>query len=78
MAKETGFTLSYHTLSQHTYHNHNHPSHNTPCQFGDLAASYMAKETGFAFTSAANKFTALASHDNLVNASAALRTLSGE
>ena len=46
-------------------------------QFGDLAASYIAKETGFPFTSALNKFTALASHDALVNASAALRTLAG-
>jgi len=48
-----------------------HPS------FGDRAAAYMAQETGLAFTSAANKFTALASHDALVNASAALRTLAG-
>jgi fumarate hydratase class II len=44
-------------------------------QFGDLAASYFAKETGFPFTSAKNKFAALAAHDALVATSAALRTL---
>ncbi len=46
-------------------------------KFGDLAAKYMAEETGYAFVSAENKFAALASHDALVNASAALRTLAG-
>ncbi len=46
-------------------------------RFGDLAAEYMAKETGYAFRSADNKFAALSAHDALVNASAALRTLAG-
>jgi fumarate hydratase class II len=46
-------------------------------KFGDLAASYFAKETGFAFRSAENKFAALSAHDALVSTSAALRTLAG-
>ena len=46
-------------------------------KFGDLAAKYMAEETGYPFVSAENKFAALSSHDALVDASAALRTLSG-
>ena len=46
-------------------------------EFGDLAAKYMAEETGYAFYSAENKFKALASHDAMVNASAAERTLAG-
>ena len=46
-------------------------------EFGDLAAKYMGEETGYAFHSADNKFKALASHDALVNASAAERTLAG-
>jgi fumarate hydratase class II len=46
-------------------------------KFGDLAASYFAKETGFPFVSAANKFAALSGHDALVTTSAALRTLAG-
>ena len=46
-------------------------------EFGDLAARYMAEETGYGFYSSANKFKALASHDALVNASAAERTLAG-
>ena len=46
-------------------------------KFGELAAKYMAEETGYAFVSAENKFAALASHDALVDASAALRTLAG-
>lgn len=46
-------------------------------KFGDLAASYFAKETGFPFVSAKNKFAALAAHDALVTTSAALRTLAG-
>lgn len=46
-------------------------------RFGDLAASYFAKETGFPFVSAKNKFAALAAHDALVTTSAALRTLAG-
>lgn len=46
-------------------------------KFGDLAASYFSKETGFPFVSAANKFAALSGHDALVTTSAALRTLAG-
>lgn len=46
-------------------------------QFGDLAASKFAKETGYPFVSAANKFAALSAHDALVTVSASLRTLAG-
>jgi fumarate hydratase class II len=46
-------------------------------KFGDLAAAKFAKETGFPFVSAKNKFAALAAHDALVQTSAALRTLAG-
>lgn len=46
-------------------------------KLGELAASYFAKETGFPFVSAPNKFAALAAHDALVTTSAALRTLAG-
>jgi fumarate hydratase class II len=46
-------------------------------QFGDLAAKYMAEETGLPFVSASNKFAALSAHDGLVSVSAALRTLAG-
>jgi fumarate hydratase, class II len=46
-------------------------------QFGDLAASYYAQETGFPFISAPNKFAALSAHDAMVSTSAALRTLAG-
>ena len=46
-------------------------------EFGDLAASYFAKETGFPFVSARNKFAALSAHDALVTVSASLRTLAG-
>jgi len=46
-------------------------------RFGDLCAAYIAKETGFPFVSAKNKFAALAAHDALVTTSAALRTLAG-
>jgi fumarate hydratase class II len=45
--------------------------------FGDAAACWIAKETGRPFVSADNKFAALSAHDDLVNASAALRTLAG-
>lgn len=46
-------------------------------EFGDRAAAYFAKETGFPFISAPNKFAALSAHDALVSTSASLRTLSG-
>src|SRR5262245_7638906 len=48
---------------------------NAPARFGDVAARYMAEETGKAFVSAPNKFAALSAHDAMVNVSAALRTL---
>ena len=44
-------------------------------RFGEVAARKIAEETGKPFTSARNKFAALAAHDEIVNASAALRTL---
>jgi len=44
-------------------------------RFGDVAAAYIAKETGHPFVSAANKFAALAAHDALVDMSAAERGL---
>jgi len=46
-------------------------------KFGDLAAAYFARETGFPFVSAADKFAALSAHDALVTTSASLRTLAG-
>ncbi len=50
---------------------------NAPKEFGDLAAQRLADLTGLPFRSAPNKFAALQSHDALVMASAALRTLAG-
>jgi fumarate hydratase, class II len=44
-------------------------------RFGDVVAEKLAAETGHAFRSAPNKFSALSAHDEMVNASAALRTL---
>lgn len=44
-------------------------------KFADLTAKYIAIETDLPFVSAANKFAALASHDALVMASGALKTL---
>jgi fumarate hydratase class II len=49
---------------------------NTHARFGDLVAEKLAQETGKPFRSAANKFAALSAHDAMVDASAALRTLS--
>jgi fumarate hydratase class II len=49
---------------------------NTHAQFPGKAASHLAKSTGFPFVSAKNKFYALATHDPLVAASGALRSLS--
>jgi fumarate hydratase class II len=46
-------------------------------RFGEVAARMIARETGKPFVPAANKFAALSAHDAIVNASAALRTLSG-
>lgn len=48
---------------------------NTHPQFAVQVANSIAKETGIAFTSAENKFEALASHDALVEVSGALKTL---
>jgi fumarate hydratase, class II len=50
---------------------------NAPPGFGDAAAAKLAVLTGLPFTSARNKFAALAAHDDLVMASGALRTLAG-
>jgi len=44
-------------------------------RFGDVAAEYIAKETGHPFVSASNKFAALSAHDALVEMSAAERGL---
>ncbi len=48
---------------------------NTHPLFAEMAARQIAKETGQPFTSAQNKFAALAAHDALVFASGALKTL---
>jgi fumarate hydratase, class II len=50
---------------------------NAPAGFGEAVAAKLAELTGLPFTSAANKFAALAAHDDLVVASGALRTLAG-
>jgi fumarate hydratase class II len=50
---------------------------NADARFGDVAAKKIAEETGKPFVSAANKFAALSAHGELVNASAAMRTLAG-
>jgi fumarate hydratase, class II len=48
---------------------------NAPADFGEKAAAKIAELTGLPFTSAANKFAALAAHDALVFAHGALTTL---
>ncbi len=48
---------------------------NTHPEFGDRVAAELAKRTGLPFKSAANKFAALAAHDELVSAHGALKTL---
>lgn len=48
---------------------------NTPPDFADKMAARIAKMTGLPFVSAPNKFAALASHDPIVFASSALKTL---
>ena len=45
--------------------------------FGATVADFVAKETGYPFISAPNKFAALSAHDALVAASGALRVLAG-
>ena len=44
-------------------------------RFGDVAASFIARETGHPFVSAPNKFAALSAHDAMVDVSAAERGL---
>jgi fumarate hydratase class II len=48
---------------------------NTHPEFADRAAAKIGELTGLPFRSAANKFAALAAHDDLVFASGAIRTL---
>lgn len=48
---------------------------NAPPHFGELVSAAIAKDTKLPFISAPNKFAALASHDPLVFASSALKTL---
>lgn len=48
---------------------------NTHPKFAEVTVKYITKETGLPFVSAENKFSALASHDALVFASGALKTL---
>jgi len=50
---------------------------NADPRFGATVARIVAEETGKPFVSAPNKFAALAAHDAMVDASAALRTLAG-
>jgi fumarate hydratase class II len=50
---------------------------NAPPAFGTLATQRIAAETGLAFRPAANLFAVGSSHDAMVGASAALRTLAG-
>ncbi len=50
---------------------------NSDPRFGEVAARKIAEETGKAFVSAPNKFSALSAHDAMVNVSAAMRTLAG-
>ncbi len=48
---------------------------NTHAEFGARVAADLAQGSGLPFTSAANKFAALASHDGMVAAHGALKTL---
>ena len=48
---------------------------NTPLQFGERVAAQLAQDSGLPFSSADNKFAALAAHDGLVAAHGALKTL---
>lgn len=50
---------------------------NTPEGFGEKCAKVIARETGFPFITAPNKFEALASSDAIVEMSGALRQLAG-
>jgi fumarate hydratase class II len=48
---------------------------NAHARFGEVAARWIAKETGHPFVSAPNKFAALAAHDAMLDVSAAERGL---
>jgi fumarate hydratase, class II len=48
---------------------------NAHARFGDVVAEKLSELTGKEFTAAKNKFAALSAHDEMVNMSAALRTL---
>ncbi|MCZ6788082.1 MAG: lyase family protein, partial [Planctomycetota bacterium] len=48
-----------------------------PAGFGERCAAAIARETSLPFVSAPNKFAALSSHDAIVMASGALKTLAG-
>jgi fumarate hydratase class II len=48
---------------------------NAPKGFGEATAAEIAKLTGLPFTAAANKFAVMGSHDAIVMASGALKTL---
>jgi fumarate hydratase, class II len=48
---------------------------NAPAGFGEAAAAKVAELTGLPFTSAPNKFAALAAHDAMVHGHGAIRTL---
>ena len=50
---------------------------NAPAGFGERCAAVIARETSLPFVSAPNKFAALSSHDAIVMASGALKTLAG-
>ena len=50
---------------------------NVPAGFADRVVELIAEATGLPFVPAANKFAALASHDPLVAAHGAIRTLAG-
>jgi fumarate hydratase class II len=49
---------------------------NAPARFADLFAAEIAKLTGLPFTSAPNKFEAMAAHDAVVEMAGALNTIS--
>lgn len=51
---------------------------NAPEGFGDKAAEYISQETGLSFTSASNKFAALASHGDIVAAHGAITALAAD
>ena len=50
---------------------------NADPRFGETTARFIAEETSHPFIFAPDKFAALSAHDDLVNTSAALRTLAG-